>query len=130
LPGLVRRMAAWINSEPSPQAAKLWTATYLLMGLRYTDEVVDRLLEGVQNMTELTTYQAILRKGRMEGRDEGQTAEARRFLLLLGTERFGEPNATTMASLEAIQNLDRLEALGKRILSSDFQDWDGLLGAP
>jgi hypothetical protein len=33
LPGLVRRMDARINAEPRPKALKLWTATYLFMGL-------------------------------------------------------------------------------------------------
>ena len=31
LPGVVRRMAGWINGEPRPRVAKLWTATYLLI---------------------------------------------------------------------------------------------------
>jgi predicted transposase YdaD len=132
LPGVVRRMAARINNEPRPQANKLWTATYILMGLRYPDELVTRLLEGVQTMKESTTYQAILREGRTEGRDEGRIeggiAEARRFLLRMGTKRFGEPDATTLATLEAIQDIDRLEALGERILDVGSQDWDGLLG--
>jgi hypothetical protein len=126
LPGAVRRMAARINSEPPPQAAKPWTATYLLMGLRDTDEVVTRLLEGVQTMTESTTYQAILRKGRTEG----EIAEARRILLRQGIKRFGEPDATTVATLEAIQDVDRLEALIERIFDLDVPDWDGLRGAP
>ena len=38
LPGLVQRMADRINAEPQPRAAKLWTATYLLMGLRFAEE--------------------------------------------------------------------------------------------
>jgi hypothetical protein len=45
LPGVVRRMAERINAEPRPRAAKLWTATYVLMGLRYPGELVDHLLE-------------------------------------------------------------------------------------
>ena len=36
LRGLVRRMAERINAEPQPRAAKLWTATCLLMGLRFS----------------------------------------------------------------------------------------------
>ena len=55
LPDLVRRMADRINAEPEPRAAKLWTATYLLMGLRVPDEVAVHLLEGVQNLRESTT---------------------------------------------------------------------------
>jgi hypothetical protein len=51
-------------------------------------------------------------------------------LLRQGIKRFGEPDATIVAGLEAIQDLDRLEALGKRILDFDIPDWDGLLGTP
>src|SRR5208282_2621095 len=39
LPQVVRRMADRINSEPRSRASRLWTATYLLMGLRYSDEL-------------------------------------------------------------------------------------------
>ena len=45
------------------------------MGLRFTDEFATHLLEGVQNMQESTTYQAIFKqgldKGLIEGRNEG-----------------------------------------------------------
>ena len=66
LPGVVQRMADRINAEPEPRAAMLWTATYLLMGLRFSSEFASQLLEGVQNMQESTTYQAILKEGRRE----------------------------------------------------------------
>jgi predicted transposase YdaD len=126
LPDLIRRMAARINSEPPPQANKLWTATYVLMGLRYSTELAARLLKGVQTMKESTTYQAILQEGRIEG----GIAEAQRILLRQGTKRFGEPDATTVATLEAIQDIDRLEALIERTLDFGIRDWDGLLDAP
>jgi len=71
-------------------------------------------------MRESTTYQAILREGWEEGRISG----ARRMLFRQGTKRFGEPDATTVAALEAIQDIDRLEALGERILDPDLHDWD------
>src|SRR5262249_32504511 len=103
LPGIVRRMADRINAEPRPRAAKLWTATYLLMGVRYPDELVKHLLEGVQTMRESTTYQAILREGRITGEQK--------LLLRQGTKRFGEPDAETVTAIEAIQDLSRLETL-------------------
>jgi predicted transposase YdaD len=124
LPELVHKMANRINSLDPGRAAKLWTASYLLMGLRYPDEVIEKLLEGVQAVKDSTTYQKILRDGRAEGRTE----EARRFLLLLGTERFGEPEAAALAAIEDIHDIDRLEDLGKRMLVADVLDWDGLLG--
>jgi predicted transposase YdaD len=126
LPSLVQHMAKRINAEPRPRAAKLWTATYLLMGLRYSDELTNSLLEGVQTMQESTTYQKILR----EGRNEGRITEAQRLLLLQGEIRFGVPEARTRSAIEAIQDIERLERMSKRILDADIHDWDGLLDEP
>ncbi|MFI5460589.1 MAG: hypothetical protein ACHRXM_34680 [Isosphaerales bacterium] len=119
LPALVQRMGDRINREPPPLAAKLWTATWLLMGLRYSEEQAMRLLEGVQIMHQSTTYERILR--------EGSVAEARRFLVRLGTQQYGEPDPATAAALEAIQDVDRLESLGERILRPDLTSWEELL---
>jgi len=130
LPEVVRRMAARINGEPRPRAAKLWTASYLLMGLRYPDELVTQLLEGIQTMRESTTYQAILREGRQECRQEGRIVGEQRMLHRQGTKRFGVPDASIVAAIEAIQDIDRLEAVGERILDPDLRDWEDLLRAP
>jgi len=126
LTGLVRRMAARIDSEPRPRADKLWTATYLLMGLRYSEELASQLLEGVQKMQESTTYQAILREGRNEGRITGE----QQLLVRLATKRFGKPDTPVLTAIEAIRDVERLEALGERILDPDVRDWNSLLGAP
>jgi predicted transposase YdaD len=93
------------------------------MGLRYPDELVNQLLEGIGTMRESTTYQAILREGRSEGRIAGE----QRMLLRLGTKRFGLPDAATVADIEAIQDVDRLESLGERILEPNLRGWDDLL---
>ena len=124
--GLVRHMAKRINAEPEPRAAKLWTATYLLMGLCFSKEFASRLLEGVRNMRESTTYQAIL----TEGRNEGRVGEAQRMLLMLGETRFGEPDEATRGAIEAILDVERLERMTKRVLDTNIQDWNGLLGTP
>jgi hypothetical protein len=91
--------------------------------------------EGGTTMRESTTYQAILREGRqegiivgraegiMEGRIEGE----RRLLVRQGTKRFGVPDAATVTAIEAIEDLDRFEALGDRILDAGIQSWDDLL---
>ena len=92
------------------------------MGLRYSDDLTFSLLEGVQTMHESTTYRRIINDGRLE--------EARRFLLRQGTKRFREPDATTVTALEAIRDIDRLEAIGERILDPDLHDWEDLLRAP
>jgi predicted transposase YdaD len=130
LPGLIQRMAARINAEPERRAAKLWTATYLLMGLCYSVDVVEQLLEGVANMQESTTYQAILREGRQEGLIEGRITGERQILVRLGTKRFGPPDPVILAAIEAIRSVERLEGLGERILDPDVRDWNELLGTP
>ncbi len=125
LPALVRRMEGRISAEPRPSAAKLWTAAYLLMGLRYSQEAASQLLEGVLDMQESTTYQAILKKGRKEGHVTGE----QRLLILQGTERFGKPDDATLAAIEAIDDIERLEALGVRIVHQDVRDWKDLLSS-
>jgi predicted transposase YdaD len=126
MPGVMRRLSERINAEPRPRAANLWTATYLLMGLRYEDERVTQLLEGVEAMRASSTYQAILR----EGREEGRLSEAQRLLLLLGASRFGAATEITRSAVEAIRDLERLEGMSKRVLDASVQDWDSLLEAP
>jgi len=70
------------------------------------------------NMKESSTYQAIL--------EEGEAKEARKMLLLMGREQFGEPSAKIVALLDAVTDLDRLEALVLRLLQ--VKTWEELLG--
>jgi hypothetical protein len=53
-------MADRINAEPETRAAKLRNATYLLIGMRFSDELAAQFPEGVQNMQESTINQSIL----------------------------------------------------------------------
>ena len=74
-------------------------------------------------MEDSDTYLEIL--------EEGAAKEARKFLLLLGTDRLGEPDRATKAALEAINDPERLEQLGRRMLQ--VGSWQELLaksGAP
>lgn len=127
LPDLVGRMAQRLDRLPAERAATLWTATYLLMGLRYDEALISRLLEGVHAMKESTTYQKILREGRQEGLDEGRVEEARRLLLRLGTIRFGPPAKTASTRLRRLADLARLERLGERLLDPQVAGWKDLL---
>ena len=126
---LVELAEPWVVHEATrSQAQTLWMATYLLMGLNYPDELVDRLLEGVQNMKESATYQKILREGRVEGRVEGLVEGERRILRRLGTRQFGKPDPLIDAALDAITDLDRLEQLSVRVL--EVKTWEELLAQP
>jgi predicted transposase YdaD len=123
LPAVIQAIQGRLGRETTKsQADTLWTATYLLMGLRYSDELVDRLLQGVQSMKESTTYQKILREGRAEGRAE----EAKSILKRQGSKRFGTPSPRFEAAIDTIADLERLEQLTERIL--DVTSWEELIG--
>ncbi len=78
-------------------------------------------------MRESVTYQAILREGRDEGEREGRIAQTQRLLLRQGTKRFHAPDSKAIAAIEAIRDIDRLEALGDLILEPGIHDWAELL---
>ncbi|MGO9597570.1 MAG: Rpn family recombination-promoting nuclease/putative transposase [Isosphaeraceae bacterium] len=122
LPAVIQAMQLRLEREATKSEAQtLWMATYLLMGLKYSDELIDRLLEGVQIMKESVTYQKILREGLAEGRAE----EAKKILRRQGSKRFGKPDPWVDAAIDSTSDLERLEQLVDRIL--DVQSWDELL---
>jgi predicted transposase YdaD len=122
VPGIIDRMRQRLERRTARrQAPELWTATYILLGVRYSDAVAQALIQGVQAMTESTTYQAILR----EGEARGAVAEARRWLTMQGEVRFGPPDRRTRKALDGIDDLSRLEALGVRLLH--VKSWQELL---
>jgi predicted transposase YdaD len=75
---------------------------------------------------ESATYQEIIREGMELGEAKGAINEARRVLLRQGRKKFGPPDDATLASLEALTDLGRLEELIDRIL--DASSWQQLLG--
>ncbi len=70
-------------------------------------------------MHQSSTYERILREGRVE--------EARGIIRRLGTQRYGEPDSVTTEILEGIVDLDRLEALGDKIMRPEITTWGDLL---
>lgn len=139
LPNVVRRMRTRFDQEPPLRAEKLETAAFLLMGMRYSEDLTNLLWRG-SRMRESVTYQAILREGREEGlvlgRQEGLQAGlvegslqgARHLLMRIGRKHgLPAPDPATIAALEAIHDLDRLEALGERLLDPGVRTWRDLL---
>jgi hypothetical protein len=109
VPEIIRRMKERLDVQLRRQLAKvLWAVTYVLLGLRYSDAFANLLFQEVLGMEESTTYQAIIRKGRL--------SEARQILLDLGQSQFGPGDEATMKTLNAIEDVQRLEELIKRIL--------------
>jgi predicted transposase YdaD len=129
LPGVVERMKQRLHSRRLRNtAARLWTATYVLVGMRYSEAMAARLLEGVIGMEESVTYQAIVRKGLQQGLQQGRVEEARKMVLLMGEARFGPPTPRTLAVIEAIDELTKLEQLPVRLVQAS--SWEELLDLP
>lgn len=125
LPQLISRMAQRLAANPDgSDVQNTWTATLILLGLRYPPAVGQTLLRGVRNMKESSTYQAIL----SEGEAEGRLKEARSLLLRVGTRRFGHPPPHIAIEIESIADLGKLELLHERIV--DAASWESLLSQP
>lgn len=126
LPAAIARMDRRLSAEVTPaEAGQLWTATRVLMGLRFSEEKASMLLQGVRHMRESVTYQAIVAEGEAKGRAEGKAAEARHLLLRLGRKRLGAIDAKTKAAIEEISSIAQLEDLSERVL--DVASWQELL---
>jgi hypothetical protein len=126
LPSVIARMKQRLEREAPPgQAADLWSAAYILMGMRYEEALVQRLLQGVLTMKESVTYQAIIREGEAKGKAEGKAEEARRLIFLQGRDKFGEPPMEAEAALNALSDVNRLEELSLRLLR--VSSWKELL---
>lgn len=78
-------------------------------------------------MQESTTYQAILKEGEVKGEAKGLVAGVRKSLLLVGTRRFGAPDARIRKALNAIRSAEHMERLMERSL--DATSWDDLLAS-
>ncbi len=137
VPGVLMAISARLEQEASAeQASTLWNATRILMGLRYEEEQVNAIIEGVSTMLfgirgieESSVYQGILRKGeakgRAEGRAEGEAEGIREALLIHGRRKLGPPDEKTSDQIAEIHDLNRLKLLLERML--DVSSWDKLL---
>ncbi|MBL8865173.1 MAG: Rpn family recombination-promoting nuclease/putative transposase [Planctomycetia bacterium] len=123
LPELVRRLAERIRDEVADEGKqdRLLASSYILMGLRYDENVIGSLFLGVQEMEESSTYRAILTKGlergRLEGRVEGRVeglvegrVEGLRISLVAFLEqKFGGIPKELEAAIQAIDDESRLK---------------------
>ncbi|MBY0525752.1 MAG: hypothetical protein K2R98_20270 [Gemmataceae bacterium] len=132
LPPVIAQMKQRLDQLPRREAADLWSAAYILMGLRYERALIRTLLQGVVSMQESVTYQAIVEegeaKGIAKGKAEGKAEEAQRILRLLGRDQFGEPPAEVQVILGTLNDLHRLEELTLRVRHA--ANWHELLGLP
>lgn len=72
-----------------------------------------------------STYQAVLKEGRVEGIALGRIEEARRLILVIGVRKLGLPAPSEYAALHDLANLDTLERVVERLLTAG--SWTELL---
>jgi predicted transposase YdaD len=129
LPRLVQQLIDRVDREASvKEAAELWTATHVLMGLRYSAEETDLLLRGIRAMRESVTFQAILKEGREQGLESGKLEEAIKLLMKLGLKRFGTAEPSVSTTIDQITDLNRIEDLIDRL--HEVNSWKELLALP
>jgi hypothetical protein len=114
----VRRIDRRLEREADPaDANQLMTAALVLAGLRMPPAAALTLFRRVRTMEESTTYQWILTQGELRG--------LRKTLLRLGRKQFGPPDEATAATINGIDDLDRLGRMSERVL--DVSTWRELL---
>lgn len=122
LPGLINRMEAEFTAHPARDEEEIWLGLYFLIGRHFKDrELADRLLKGTKVMEDSVTYQAVVEKGRTEGRIEADLAA----LLRLGTAKFQAPSEPVRQRILSITDPETLERLQVRVLFAS--SWDDLM---
>ena len=86
------------------------TSGFLLSGLRYDEETIHHAFARAHGMKDSTTYQAILREGRQEGRQEGVVATRQEALLDILRDRFGAVPEAVEARVLATTDAAALKA--------------------
>jgi hypothetical protein len=121
LPGIIQRMEQRLRGRSAQKQAPLvWSAAYILLGLRYSPALAEQLFRGIGAVEESSTYQALLAKGAV--------AEAKKVLRLQGDEAFGPPDASTAATIEQTADVARLEEMLKQVRTA--KSWQEVLGQP
>ena len=125
LPAVLATLRERLDREASPElAASLWTATYVLLGLRYPRVEVEELMS--RDVLELLNTQLLEQSPTYRGFvEEIELRHSRTTLLRLGRKRLGEPSSMLLDQVEALQDKERLEALAERLL--EVETWDELL---
>jgi hypothetical protein len=140
LPDILRRVGERLDAEAKPdRSARLLAATKILMGIRQPLIAVNELFQEVFGMSfrvygieESSVARDLIDKGIAQGMAQGITqgiaqvlTSERRLILNQGRTRFGPPSQEVIATFEGIDDPERLEALGMRLLV--VTSWDELL---
>lgn len=123
---VVEQVSRRLRKEARPSRAnELRTATHYLLGLRYSQVVSEQLTRGIWDMWDSRTYREPILAGEARGEARGRLMEARRLLMRFAESSFGPAPASARATLDGIDDVERLERLADRL--PDVQTWDELL---
>jgi predicted transposase YdaD len=111
---MVERMDERIQAETDdePTRKMLIASAFLLLGMRYNDDVVKTAFAGVNDMTleESSTYQMILRKGEAKGQSSGLIAARQEALIDFLQGRFGAVPEVLQQEILACRDATRLKS--------------------
>ena len=145
LPSVVARMEERMRPEPPTVRSEFWLSTYYLLGTKYDGAIINELLKGIGVMFESSTYTATIEKGKAiglregilqgqregilqgqrEGILQGELTARRKLIIKFGTERFGKPPREIVARLDAITDIERLDAILEHTITA--QSWQDAL---
>lgn len=123
---VVEQVSRRLRTEARPSRAnELRIATHYLLGLRYSQTVSEQLTRGIWDMWDSRTYREPILAGEARGEARGRLEASRRFLMRFAERNLGPAPAAAQATLEGIDDVERLERLADRL--PDVQTWDELL---
>jgi hypothetical protein len=128
---VLARIDRRLKAEASPvEADKLRATTTILMGLRHPPDLVRQVMQGAAVMwdkvfEDSSMVQEVYKRGEQAGEERGGVAQARKQLLRFARAKLGPPDSSTLAEIEAVDDLDRLDFLSERLRT--VNSWKDLL---
>ena len=125
---VVQRIGKRLKTElPIEQMADVLEYTRRLLGVRFGELQKELIMPTSLNKLieeNSWTYKQTVEKGRMAGLAEGLAEGRHEQLIEQGTDKFGPPDAATVARVQAVTDIDELRRMGRRLLRVDR--WDDL----
>ena len=125
---VIRRMKERLEGPKGPRkAADIWAATYVLLGLRYSDEFAHALFEEVLGMEESATYRAIVRAVKKAGKKaEGRGGTA--SVTVAGRDEIWRGHCRCSGTARTYRRRRPARSLGRS--RNDRREWQELLSLP
>jgi hypothetical protein len=119
---LLKFLLGWAhNRRPGNERARWHDLT---LGL-HTDADRRREIDRMGTTIAQSLIEEGRQEGRQEGRAEGALTHARRTIVRLGRRRLSAPDETTLAAINSLSDLDRLDRMTERL--DEVQSWEELL---